>query len=455
MTVSEILDQTAREMRAALQHQRYQIADLRRDFGAIHDTRTLFGVNVNIQRRKYDFSFAGNRVVAHNLSVGPVGDLAIAVYERSYDGPLTIHFDGNRALHGAADLADRQQRFLRLLTGIADPDRAIGSLDILEAEERRTILREWNDTAHAVASATLPELFAAQVASARPMRLRWCSSAPLTYRALDARANQLAHHLRALGVGPESVVGLCVERSLEMVVGLLGILKAGGAYLPLDPGYPPARLAFMLEDAGARVLVTQSALLDRLPAHGVAARVPRCRGGRDRAASRHRAGDRARSPKSRLCHLHVGIHRSAERGRGRARLDCQLHRVGNCDLRTERRNRCAVLNRPGVRCDRHRPVPAPFLGQADLASTRARAIRHRRQPLRQRGQLQSHQADALASRHSESRRADRRFIGPDPLFVRRRGSRPEPTSHPGGGRFHEPGLSILRTDGSHRGQHGP
>ena len=86
----------------------------------------------------------------------------------------------------------------------------------------------------------------------------------LTYVELDARANQLAHHLRALGVGPETVVGLCVERSLEMLIGLLGILKAGGAYLPLDPDYPPERLAFMLEDAGAPVLVTHAALLDRL-----------------------------------------------------------------------------------------------------------------------------------------------------------------------------------------------
>ena len=90
----------------------------------------------------------------------------------------------------------------------------------------------------------------------------------LTYGELDAGANQLAHHLRALGVGPETVVGLCVERSPEMLIGLIGILKAGGAYLPLDPSYPHERLAFMLEDGRAPVLITQSAVLDRLPANG-------------------------------------------------------------------------------------------------------------------------------------------------------------------------------------------
>ena len=91
----------------------------------------------------------------------------------------------------------------------------------------------------------------------------------LTYRELNTRANRLAHHLRALGVGPEVLVGLCVERSLELLVGLLGILKAGGAYVPLDPTYPPARLAFMLADAQVPVLVTQQQCVARLPAHGV------------------------------------------------------------------------------------------------------------------------------------------------------------------------------------------
>ena len=171
---------------------------------------------------------------------------------------------------------------------------------------------DWNDTARAVAvRRRLPELFAAQVAAhARCHRGGVRGRRRLSYGELDARANQLAHHLRALGVGPEVVVGLCVERSLEMLVGLLGILKAGGAYLPLDPSYPRERLAFMLEDAGAPVLVTQSALLDRLPAHG--ARIVRL----DADWPRHRAQPTtapavalaAATP--RLRHLHLRLHRN-------------------------------------------------------------------------------------------------------------------------------------------------
>ena len=115
--------------------------------------------------------------------------------------------------------------------------------------------------------ATLPELFAAQVARTPEADAVVFEDERLSYGELDARSSRLAHHLRALGVGPEVVVGLCIERSLAMLVGLVGILKAGGAYLPLDPDYPPERLAFMLADAGAPVLLTRAALRAHLPAH--------------------------------------------------------------------------------------------------------------------------------------------------------------------------------------------
>ncbi len=181
---------------------------------------------------------------------------------------LQLHFDYRPDLFERASMEAMAGRLVRLLeSAVAEPERPIGRLDILTPAERDTILRGFNDSAHAIPSGTLPELFAAQVARAPDATAVVLGEENLTYGALDARANQLAHHLRGLGVGPEVVVGLCVERSLEMMVGLIGILKAGGAYLPLDPDYPSERLAFMLEDAGARVLVTQSALRERLGAH--------------------------------------------------------------------------------------------------------------------------------------------------------------------------------------------
>ena len=172
------------------------------------------------------------------------------------------------------DLFERGQiealggRLIRLLeAAVAEPERAIGRLDILGAVERQTLLRDWNDTVQPIASATVAELFAAQAVRTPEAVAVVFEEQQLTYGQLEERANQLAHHLRGLGVGPEVVVGLCVERSLQMVVGLLGILKAGGAYLPLDPSYPPERLAFMLEDCRAPLLLTQSGLRQRLTAH--------------------------------------------------------------------------------------------------------------------------------------------------------------------------------------------
>jgi len=184
---------------------------------------------------------------------------------------LRLRLDYRPDLFDRSTIETLGQRLIRLLTAaIADASRPIGSLAILEPDERATILQGWNDTARELAApglapATLPSLFAAQAARTPDAVAVVFEDRALSYAALDAHANRLAQHLQSLGVGPETVVGLCVERSPEMVVGLLGILKAGGAYLPLDPNYPRERLGFMLSDAGAPVLVTQQSLFDRLP----------------------------------------------------------------------------------------------------------------------------------------------------------------------------------------------
>ncbi len=139
-------------------------------------------------------------------------------------------------------------------------------LPLLTEAERLTLLVEWNDTqASYPKNLCIHELFEAQVERSPDAIAVVFKEKQLTYRELWARANQLAHYLRVLGVGPEVLVGICTERSLEMVVGLLGILKAGGAYLPLDPEYPLERLAFMLSDAQVPVLLTTEHLVEGLP----------------------------------------------------------------------------------------------------------------------------------------------------------------------------------------------
>src|SRR5262245_43187538 len=250
-------------MRRVLKHQQYQIADLRRD-GGIANGRMLFGLSVNIMTFDYSFQFAGNNVIADNLSLGPIEDFSIAVYHRSNDVPLRIDFDANAARYSAVDLANYQQSFLKLLIAIADPEVSIGRLELVTGEERRTLLQDWNATARALEVKTVAQLYAAQAAQTPDAIAVVFEQEALSYAQLEARANQLAQHLRALGVGAETVVGLCLERSLEMVVALLGILKAGGAYLPLDPSYPAQRLYYMMTDARLSLVLTHSSVATRL-----------------------------------------------------------------------------------------------------------------------------------------------------------------------------------------------
>ena len=148
----------------------------------------------------------------------------------------------------------------------ADPERPISALPLLSEAERHQSLREWADAPDLpAAQATLDELFAAQVARTPEATAITCEGGSLTYGELDRRAGRLARRLAALGVGPEVLVALCLERSPALVVAILGTLRAGGAYVPLDPNYPRERLAWILADSRAAVLVSEMALAGRLP----------------------------------------------------------------------------------------------------------------------------------------------------------------------------------------------
>jgi len=195
-------------------------------------------------------------------------DLTLSLHEM--EGGVTGALEYRTSLFEAATIDRLAGHYRALLAGAAaDPARRVSELPLLSAPERWQLAGEWNDTAAAYPqNLCLHELVAAQAArtpDAPALVADGADELSITYRELLSRSAALAGSLRRAGVGPESVVGLCVERSPEMVAGMLAVLQAGGAWLPLDPGYPSERLALLLEDAGAAIVLTRAGLRDRLP----------------------------------------------------------------------------------------------------------------------------------------------------------------------------------------------
>ncbi|AMS21566.1 non-ribosomal peptide synthetase [Pseudomonas synxantha] len=196
-------------------------------------------------------------------------DLTLDTYEKSG----TLH----AALTYASDLFDAPtiermaQHWISLLQAmVVDGAQRIGELPMLDASEQQRLVHTWNQTAESYPTERgIHHLIEDQVQRTPNAPALVFGTTTLTYARLDARANQLAHALGEQGVGPDVLVGICVERSVEMVIGLLAILKAGGAYVPLDPEYPQERLAYMIEDSGIHLLLSQQSLLALLPAAGI------------------------------------------------------------------------------------------------------------------------------------------------------------------------------------------
>jgi amino acid adenylation domain-containing protein/non-ribosomal peptide synthase protein (TIGR01720 family) len=183
---------------------------------------------------------------------------------------VSLHLTSDRARVDGDSAPRLLQHLATLLAGMAEiAEGRIGDLGLLTTPELRQILGEWNDTRiEGLTEGCLHQKVSAQAARTPSAVAVEMGSERWTYRRLIGSARRLARHLRKLGVGPDSIVGLCTERSPAMVVGMLAVLEAGGAWLPLDPGNPPERLAFVLDDALARVLLTQEPLLARVPAEG-------------------------------------------------------------------------------------------------------------------------------------------------------------------------------------------
>jgi amino acid adenylation domain-containing protein len=216
-----------------------------------------------------DLDLAGLRIEKMKIE-GGMAKLDLAVNIKENPEGLLANFRYNSALFDRTTIARLSEHYVHLLESIVeDPQARVSELGLLRKEERAELLHEWNDTAAECPAQCIHDLIAAQAARTPEAPAVSFEGATLTYRELNEQANRLAHYLRGKGVRAEELVGICVQRSLAMVVGLLGILKAGGAYVPLDASYPRERLRYMIDDAGVRVLLTEQRLAGEFAESGI------------------------------------------------------------------------------------------------------------------------------------------------------------------------------------------
>ena len=297
-TLDELLDYMGTTILEAAEHQEYPFDKI---VAALHPDRRL-RVNPLFQNM---FSFhdsrfegvkmKGLKVVAEEaVSIGGAkGDINVIVIPENKarrdigdgDGPegTVVVWEYNSDQFEEATIQQMIRHYIGILeTMVVDSSQLVDGLPLLSEEERRRVLYEWNETGVEYPdNKCIHELFEEQVKKTPKAEAVVFEDASLSYEELNRRANRLAHYLRELGVKPDERVAICVERGLEMVVGLLGILKAGGAYVPLDPEYPVERLRYMLEDSGPVALLTQgrleglfTGLRDGLPIIDLAAAAP-------------------------------------------------------------------------------------------------------------------------------------------------------------------------------------
>ncbi|MFF7646159.1 amino acid adenylation domain-containing protein [Streptomyces canus] len=255
-TAADLVRQAARATHYLLAHQRFRGEDLRRDLNWPQDGRRFFGPVVNIMSFGPELRFAGHPTTRHNLSTGPVEDLAVNVYDRGDGDGIRVDLDASPEHYSAAELTAHHRRFIRFLERFAaaavESGTVVGGVEpALPGEESRL-----DGPPPVVRGAGVPALFAARVAADPDGAAVVHGDRTTTCRQLDARANRLAHRLLRLGVRPEDRVAVLMHRSDDLVTALLAVLKAGGAYVGLDPRAPGVRTRRILAQTGAAVLLT-------------------------------------------------------------------------------------------------------------------------------------------------------------------------------------------------------
>lgn len=270
LIVSQVLSRVADTVREAVAHGQYPLQEVLQNLGKEKSIGSLpFKVMFEMEEKRKKISGAGKSETPSHMfqEFGVQCDFIIKIFTKQR---FVVQVEYDAELFESATMSRMLGHYRNLLESmVTGSGKRLSDLTLLTETERRQLLLEWNQTAADYPGDTcIHLLFEDQVALTPENVAVVFADNQVTYWELNRRANRLAHHLQKLGVGPETLVGLYMERSIEMVVGLLGILKAGGAYVPLDPGYPTERLKFMLQDTAIQALVTQSDLRQRLPIPG-------------------------------------------------------------------------------------------------------------------------------------------------------------------------------------------
>ncbi|MFE4371757.1 amino acid adenylation domain-containing protein [Streptomyces sp. NPDC056835] len=265
-TGAELLADVRDAVTEAVDHGRYRAEDLARELGLADGVPELVGPTVNILLRSDDLRFSDHESGLEPVWVGPVSDLALNFVETRGGLGIRVHVDADADVCDEETLRAHERRFLALLADLAeDLDRPIGRVELTSGAERDRLLHEFGVSPRESAELSWPAAFERQVRRTPDSVALVCEDRELTYAELNAAANRLARLLAARGVGAEDVVAVAMPRSPELVVSLLAVLKAGAAYLPLDVDHPQDRVLYMLDDAGARTVITTRELSDVLP----------------------------------------------------------------------------------------------------------------------------------------------------------------------------------------------
>ena len=265
----ELIKAVSRTLRQSYRHQRLPASEINRLSGALRKGRKrLFDIGFSLEKEDYSFSFGSIPVGETIRHIHDFEQIPLLIFMLDFSENEEIQFDlsYNKAYFDAPEIENMHARLLHVIEAVlANPEQRISNLDIVPPAEKEQLLINWNATEAPLPEKLLHQLFESQAARRADATALVFQNVRLCYADLNARANQLAHAMIALGKQNDAPIAIALDRSLEMIVAVIAVLKAGGCYLPLDPSYPAERLAFMLEDSGARLLITRQSLLEKLP----------------------------------------------------------------------------------------------------------------------------------------------------------------------------------------------